>query len=84
VNRPTKRSLSNQFEIPDYKKVVENYWNLKNFVEEESKAEKKTKDDKKKGKDKDKRKVSKKLTDCKKKWEKQSDYITEPLELHPY
>jgi chromodomain-helicase-DNA-binding protein 5 len=84
VNCPTKRSLSNQFEILDYKKVVENYWNLKNLVEEESKAVKKTKDDKKKGKDKDKRKVSKKLTDCKKKWEKQPDYIPEQLELHPY
>jgi SNF2 family DNA or RNA helicase len=73
-----------QFPIPDFKKAVENYWNLKNLVEEESKAEKKTKDDKKKGKEKDKRKASKKLTDCKKKWEKQPDFIPEPLELHPY
>jgi hypothetical protein len=50
-----------QFEIPDYKKAVENYWNLKNLVEVESKAEKKTKDEKTKVKDKDKRKASKKL-----------------------
>ena len=66
------------FDIPDYQKKVRDYWDLKE-LEKESKAEKRKneRDERKKGKDKDKKKSNKK-------WEKQPEYIPEPLELHPY
>lgn len=79
-----------EYEIPEYKKAIDDYWQLRNLVEEETKQEKKSKEKEKgsKGKEKDKggdkRKANKKLTDPKKKWEKQPSYIPEPLELHPY
>ena len=76
------------FDIPDYEKKVRDYWDLREQVEEESKQEKRRneKEDKKKGKDKDKKSkhYNKKYADPKKKWEKQPEYIPEPLELHPY
>ncbi|CAG2163515.1 unnamed protein product, partial [Oppiella nova] len=74
------------FDLPDYRKKVEDYWNLRELVEEEAKAEKKSKEkeDKRKSKDKDSKKKGNKKVDPKKKWEKQPDYIPEPLELHPY
>ncbi|XP_054157969.1 chromodomain-helicase-DNA-binding protein 4-like [Oppia nitens] len=74
------------FDIPDYAKKVQDYWNLRNLVEDEAKAEKKTRDkeEKRKGKDKDKKEKKSKKSDPKKKWEKQPEWIPEPLELHEY
>lgn len=79
------------FDIPDYEKKVRDYWDLRTLVEEETKAEKKKsdKEEKRKSKgekngEKEKKKKDKKWVDPKKKWEKQPEYIPEPLELHPY
>ncbi|CAG2109145.1 unnamed protein product, partial [Medioppia subpectinata] len=74
------------FDIPDYAKKVQDYWDLRELVEEEGKAEKRSreKEDKRKSKDKESKKKGNKKYDPKKKWEKQPEFIPEPLELHPY
>lgn len=83
------------FEFPEYQKKIDEYWDLKKLVEEEtaaveeiehSKHSKKHKDSKHK-KDKKNKKCSSLFqpkTDPKKKWEEQPDYIPEPLKLHDY
>ena len=79
------------FEIPDYQKKIDDYWNLKRLVEEETATEEQSsskKRDKDKGKSKDKKKKhpfgSGPKVDPKKKYEVQPDFIPEPLKLHEY
>lgn len=80
------------FDIPDYQKRIDDYWNLRRLVEEETgvdheevKSKKKDKDDKRKSKDKKKKPFGMHpKTDPKKKLEVQPEYIPEPFKLHEY
>lgn len=76
------------YDIPNYQKKIDQYWDLKRLVEEETgeAEEKPSKKDKKRDK-KDKKKKpfgAQPKTDAKKKWEVQPEYIPEPLKLHEY
>ncbi|XP_027201651.2 chromodomain-helicase-DNA-binding protein 4-like isoform X2 [Dermatophagoides pteronyssinus] len=85
------------FEIPDYQKKIDEYWNLRRLIEEETAVDdeklRKSKDrDGEKHRKKDKHHGSKKMkhfgahpkTDPKKKLDQQPEYIPEPLKLHDY
>ena len=78
---------SHEFDITDYKKAVDDYWALKERVQEEAQAEKyesEKSSKKSKKKDREKSRKAKSLSDPKKKWDKQPSFIPEPLQLHPY
>lgn len=87
------------FEIPDYQKKIDEYWNLRRLIEEETSVDEeklrksKDRDGGEKHRKRDKHHGSSKKsklfgahpkTDPKKKWEQQPEYIPEPLKLHDY
>lgn len=83
-----------EFEIPEYQKKIDDYWNLRRLVEEETAVESGEKSSKKRDKDEKRKSKDKKGTkkgfgatpksDPKKKWEVQPEFIPDPLKLHEY